>query len=202
MSILKPMENEKYLRALEAAKNVFLRYGFRRVTMQDIANEAGISRPALYLLLPNKEEAFKATIQQVTSDSMAAIRAGLPAKATAGEKLRFAFEIWTVGPFQIMQSSPDAKDLVNCGQDFACDVLAKISADFESLLIEILKPLVARDKPAILPPAQIAHLLASAIHGFKDAAASVAELRKLIHGLIALTLAALQTPKRGPQSAK
>src|SRR5271156_1775695 len=152
MSILKPMESEKYLRALEAAKNVFLRYGFRRVTMQDIANEAGISRPALYLLLPNKEEAFKATIQQVTAESMAAIRAGLPAQVTAEEKLRFAFEIWTVRPFQIMQSSPDAKDLVNCGQDFACDVLARISSDFESLLTEILKPLVARDKPAILPP--------------------------------------------------
>jgi AcrR family transcriptional regulator len=185
------MESEKYLRVLEAAKTVFLRYGFKRVTMQDIADEAGISRPALYLLLPNKEEAFKASIQNVSAASMAEIRAGLPTISDEEAKLRFVFEIWTVRPFQLMLSSPDAKDLVHCGQDFAGHIFAQVASEFESLLTEILKPLAALNRPAILPAAQIAHLLAASIHGYKDAARSVDELRQMIHGLIKLTLAAL-----------
>ncbi len=38
------METDKETRVIEAAKRVFVRYGFRRVTMQDIAEEAGILR--------------------------------------------------------------------------------------------------------------------------------------------------------------
>lgn len=185
------MENEKKLRVIEAAKRVFLRYGFRRVTMQDVAEEAGISRPALYLIFLNKEEVFKATIQEVTAQSMEIIRRELPTLSTIEQKLNSMFEIWTVQPFEIMLKSPDAKDLVHCGHDFAADVLAQISAGFESLLTEVLQPVVAADRQAILPTSEIAHLLAASIHGYKDSARSADELRTLIRNLITLTLAAL-----------
>ena len=190
------MKSEKDLRVLEAAKTVFLRHGFRRVTMQDIADQAGISRPALYLILPNKEEVFKATIQLVTSEIMKAIREGLSARSTVEDKLRFAFEIWSVQTFQLMLNSPDAEDLFYCGQDFASDTLAQITSRFESLLVEILKPLADSVKP-VLPAKQIAHLLAASTHGFKEEAKSVDEMRAMIHGLISLTIAALQ-PRSKP----
>jgi AcrR family transcriptional regulator len=188
------MEGEKYLRVLEAARTVFLRYGYRRVTMQDIADEAGISRPALYLVLPNKEEVFRAAMKQLTAESMAAIRAGLPALPDVEERLRFTFEIWTVQPFQLMLSSPDAKDLVHCGQDFASDILNQVAVEFEALLVEILTPLLDDGQSSVLPLTEIAHLLSASIHGYKEAAESVEQLRKMIHGLISLTLAALKPP--------
>ena len=189
------MEGEKYLRVLEAARTVFLRYGYRRVTMQDIADEAGISRPALYLVLPNKEEVFRAAMKQLTAESMAAIRAGLPALPDVEERLRFTFEIWTVQPFQLMLSSPDAKDLVHCGQDFASDILNQVAVEFEALLVEILTPLLDDGQSSVLPLTEIAHLLSASIHGYKEAAESVEQLRKMIHGLISLTLAALKPPQ-------
>ncbi len=43
----------------EAAATVFAQYGFRRTTMNDIAQAAGISRPALYLMFANKENLFQ-----------------------------------------------------------------------------------------------------------------------------------------------
>ena len=45
---------------LQAALAVFARYGFKRATMEDVASEAGISRPALYQSYENKAAIFAA----------------------------------------------------------------------------------------------------------------------------------------------
>ena len=50
---------EKREAVFEAASEVFSRYGFRRTSMNDIAEAAGISRPALYLMFDNKEDLFR-----------------------------------------------------------------------------------------------------------------------------------------------
>lgn len=195
------MESGKETRVMEAAKRVFLRYGFRRVTMQDIAVEAGISRPALYLLYPNKDQIFLAAIREFTAGSMRAIREGIALQATVAGKLQFAFEIWTVEPFKLMQDSPDAKDLIECGHGFAKATFDEIYAGFEAVLVEILQPVAesGSNGDGSLPSVtEVAHLLVSATHGFKESAASVAELRSLVAGLIALTLAALQKPAPAP----
>ena len=39
---------------------VFLAYGYSRVTMDDIARAAEVSRPALYLLFRNKADIYRA----------------------------------------------------------------------------------------------------------------------------------------------
>jgi AcrR family transcriptional regulator len=202
MSILKQgkkkikMEIEKETRVLEATKRVFLRYGYRRVTMQDIADEAGISRPALYLIFSNKEEAFLAAIRDFTASSMKIILEGIGHQATVEAKLQFAFEIWTVKPFELMLDSPDAKDLIECGHGFAKATFDQIFADFEVVIAATLAPMAdrsrkTRTKESNLSAAQIAHLIVAATHGFKESASSVAELRSMISGLITLTLAAI-----------
>ncbi|HTF32304.1 MAG TPA: helix-turn-helix domain-containing protein [Myxococcota bacterium] len=51
---------EKELLIVAAAFERFARYGFRRTSLGDIAREAGISRPAVYLHFPNKQAIFRA----------------------------------------------------------------------------------------------------------------------------------------------
>lgn len=191
------METEKEARVLEATKRVFLRYGYRRVTMQDIADEAGISRPALYLIFPNKEEAFLAALRDFTSTSMRIIEEGVAQQPTVEAKLQFAFEVWTVKPFELMLESPDAKDLIECGHGFARVTFERIYADFEAVIAAILKPLAGVSRKhsargAELTETQVAHLIVAATHGFKESAHSAAELREMISGLIALTLFAMR----------
>ena len=53
------MASDKKSRILAAARDVFIRYGYKRVTMGDIAKAAGMSRPALYLVFQCKPEIFK-----------------------------------------------------------------------------------------------------------------------------------------------
>src|ERR1700739_1109236 len=42
-----------------AATQVFLRYGFKKTSMDDLARAAGLSRQGLYLHFPTKEALFK-----------------------------------------------------------------------------------------------------------------------------------------------
>lgn len=191
------MESDKISRVLEAARAVFLRYGFRRVTMQDIADEVGISRPALYLVFSNKEEVFLAAIRDLSAEMIRGIREGLPAHLTIENKLRFAFEIWSIQTYAVMQTSPDARDLIECVHGFARQTSNEMNADFEGVLVEIFAPLVScslksADGLSDLDLAQTARLLAASAHGFKDAATSVDDLRRMVHGLITLTVVALR----------
>lgn len=106
----------------------------------------------------------------------------------------FAFEIWTVRGFELVQASPDAKDLLESSYEFATEVTNKAASDFIAFLAELLEPLVLRQRRIRLSAVQIAHLLTTAMPGFKASAKNAGELRDLIAGLIDILLASLHAP--------
>ncbi len=57
-------------RVLDAAKTVFARYGFRKASMEDIAREAGVSRPALYQWFGNKKAVFQALAEAIAAEAL------------------------------------------------------------------------------------------------------------------------------------
>ena len=65
--------------AVEAATAAFTRFGYAKTTMGDIAAEAGISRPALYLLFPDKQAIFARVIERMDRNKLKEIRDALPA---------------------------------------------------------------------------------------------------------------------------
>jgi len=62
---------------IEAAMGVFLRYGFKKTSMDDLAQAAGISRQGLYLHFPTKESLFKAMVAQMVETLRSAARGAL-----------------------------------------------------------------------------------------------------------------------------
>lgn len=66
-------------------------YGFRRAAMEDIAKEAGISRPAIYQVFRNKDDVFVSCLDMVIEDAFeqadAAIVDVTGAKAQVGAYL-------------------------------------------------------------------------------------------------------------------
>lgn len=51
----------------EAATDVFLRYGFRKTSMDDLATAAGLSRQGLYLHFKTKEALFHAALRRMVA---------------------------------------------------------------------------------------------------------------------------------------
>jgi len=186
------MRDAKKTKVLEAAQTVFFRYGFRRATMGDLASAAGISRPALYLLYCNKEEVFAAVLQAFMTRALAEIHEGLAARPSAEEKLRFAFEVWAVRPFGLLMATPDAKELIDCGLEFARKAIDQATAAFEAELSTILEPLHAEASAPLLAPDQIARILTRAVHGFKESAQTPAALQVMIDGLLGMVLGSLR----------
>ena len=64
----------------------------------------------------------------------------MEALATRHEKIKYAFEIWTVRPFEMMAMSPEAKELVECSFDFAQAALKQGYQQFEATIAPVLAP--------------------------------------------------------------
>lgn len=188
------MMTEKELKVIEAAQPLLLRYGFARITMNDIAVATGISRPALYLVFANKEEIFLAVFKHGAEQILAEIAETLPTLETVEDKLHFAFDRWIVQPYLMMIQSPDARELVDCTFAFVQEEMARQYAEFEALLAGIIEPLVRKHSSTEMSPAQLAHLLIGAVTGFKKIARDVDELQQLIRGQLSILLAALGAP--------
>jgi len=183
------MSEVKKNKILTAARSVFLRYGFRRVTMNDIAQAAGVSRPALYLLFKSKEEIFIGVYRQWVDETLAEVERAMATATTSPKKMERAFEIWAVRPFEVMINSPEAKELMECSLGFAQDSLSQGYRKFELVIVPVLATLTQRhSSQASMAPERIAHVLASAVRGFKQTATTHTELRRLIKELLTLSL--------------
>ena len=55
-------------RVLDAAKDLFLHYGFDKTTINDIASQAGVSKSTIYLRWNKKEELFDTLIWRESKD--------------------------------------------------------------------------------------------------------------------------------------
>ena len=104
---------------LTAAFDVFRQYGFRRATMEDIAQAAGMSRAALYLHYRNKQDIFQSLVQVYFDTTYAEIARILARTLPVTETLSAAFAAQGGPIMQALLSSPhgaefiDAKTLVN-----------------------------------------------------------------------------------------
>lgn len=179
-------------KVLAAAESCFIRYGFRKTTMSDIASAAEISRPALYLMYNSKESIFRDVVGNIFDTMLLEIRDGMNRYQGPSEQLQVAFEVWCVRPFEIVQNAPDAADLLENSRQLSTEAWNRGIADFEALIAQVLGT-VQGDKhgPAGPSTARVAHLLASAVLGLKESAGSVAELRVMIQDLIDLVVSGL-----------
>jgi AcrR family transcriptional regulator len=71
-------------RILNAAMDVFRRHGFRRSSIEQAAEAAGLTRQALYHHFKSKEALFRAVIERVHESAMAAEMAAANAEEKAG----------------------------------------------------------------------------------------------------------------------
>ncbi|CUT12722.1 Transcriptional regulator TetR family [Bradyrhizobium sp.] len=74
--------HDRRSRILEGARAAFLRFGFQRASMADIAAGAGVSRTALYHYFPGKEEVLVAVVDELHARSLSEATKVLEASKT------------------------------------------------------------------------------------------------------------------------
>jgi AcrR family transcriptional regulator len=191
-----PSERSRPQQVIHAAIDVFLRYGYARATMADIAKAAGLTRPTLYLSFPDKESIFRAVIETMVEIKFTAIRDGVARRAGFDAKLQFACETWGAEGFEMVLANPDAKDMFDIG---FTPVLKSYLA-FEHLLTDIIRKPVEQAGLSV-KAADVARLIVFGMKGFKDIAKDGKEMRKMIAAQTAVVTAALrpsQSERGGP----
>lgn len=153
-----------------AARDVFIRYGFARTTMGDIAAAAGIARPTLYLSFPQKQDIFGAVIDLLVAQKLAQLAEELPQQPDLGARLRHACLSWGMAGYDLVQANPDAKDLF----DLSFAPVREGHARFADMLSALL------DKGGCHTPQATAQMISAAIKGFKAVATDRDELARMI----------------------
>lgn len=75
-------------RIFRAAGHLFGRVGFRKTTITDIAEAAGIGKATVYLYFQDKKDLFASLVQKETATLIEQIRAAVDAEQTVGRRLR------------------------------------------------------------------------------------------------------------------
>jgi AcrR family transcriptional regulator len=180
--------NERRNRLIKAASDVFLRYGYARATLGDIALEAKLHRPNLYALFPGgKDELFEVVLLNLVETEVARYRRETAKMRTLRQKLLHCVEHWTMGGFRIVEASPDARDAFN----MAYPAVRKMYEVLVCFYAELLEDSVAASTLK-MSSEQLARLLVFSVRGVKDLAMDADTMHELLTLEVDLFLAALR----------
>jgi AcrR family transcriptional regulator len=156
---------------LESAFKVFLAYGFRRTTMADIADAAGISRPALYLEFKNKADIYRAGFLAMLDRTFRSVDAALEGDGPLCQRLIAALDAGVVAPLRRLQQSPHGAELFEVKQEIAGDLGQDWNAVLERSLGRALADAKAKSEIDLqnccLGTEDLARLIVSSAEGIK-----------------------------------
>ena len=184
-------------RFLDAGTRVFARHGYAGASMERVAEEAGLSRAALYKHFANKEELFLAAAGSLHQDALDA------AEVVAARARRS-----TVAPSKVildvmlarhrryaeqLGASPHAAELAE-ESSRRCGALVRSNQErFRTHLAELIAAYAAEGRLRLktgVSPAALADMLIAAEKGLKSGAASIPVRYEAAFGLMARTILA------------
>lgn len=136
---MKEKSFEKCDYILKVALTTFLRYGFKKTSMDDIAKAAGITRQGLYFHFQNKDEIFAASIKKALNDNMQAAIVALNDDSSVLENKIFnALDAWFGGYVGLFGSETSDWDF-HCERILGNDIANSDSQFYQRLKEAIIK---------------------------------------------------------------
>ncbi len=167
-------QDERRKRILDCALEVVLRYGYQRMTMDDVAKACGMSRPALYLQFKNKGEVYRAIGVDMLSQTLESARQALEGEGTVESRIFRAIKIGILDPTEMLLATPHGSELLDMKHQLAGDLIKDWHTKKAAMLAAALDESgVANTKG--LTGLQLAHILLDGIDGLKLRAATAQE---------------------------
>ena len=191
-------------RILSAAENVFARFGYRRASMSQIAEEAGLTRQALYHHYAGKEALFRAVVEQLHELAYEAEAAAGFEQEQAGAGLADVLAAQIGARFRYLlecvEQSPQAEELLSEHQLQTRDLYQSFVEHNAELRAETIDRVCARQGICLqqgMTPRELARCIQLAIRGLNDLrldASVLHELDRMVRLLVAGAIASA-TPK-------
>lgn len=157
---------------LQAAGAVFLRYGLKKTSMDDLARAAGLSRQGLYLYFQTKEELFRAVVLELIAATRAASKAAL-ASETADVESRVLGAFDAAHGQGLGKIESEHKDeLFAAAEKFVGDAVNESEQSLVNDVARVLRTsgIAAHWKDAGLSATELAQTLYAASKGLKHTA--------------------------------
>ncbi len=180
---------------LDGAFAVFLRYGFQRTTMDDVAKECGVSRPALYLLFKNKTDIFQALASVMFEKMNAGAQRALSGEGSLEERMYSCLRLGILDATEELIASPHGAELMDMKHAISADVYGSWRRNMHDLVSKALEVESCNQNnlPTLkgLTAGELANILLDGLEGLKSRAKSREErdaaakaLVKLISGAV------------------
>ena len=173
---------------LQAALSVVLRYGYNRATMDDIAKECGISRPALYQFFKNKQEIYRATTSDMCDLTIEILKEELAKPGHPREVLFNGLQRGLLDMMAQLAGTTHGSELLDLKSDLSEDIIANFVQRMIAVLTGHFEP-IAKD-PA-LPAVMMATNLVLWIEGMKTQISDPTGQSAALKGFLMMQFAAL-----------
>lgn len=185
---------------LRAALTRFSNYGYKRTSLNDIADEAGLSRPTLYSYFKNKEAILRGVSQGLHDATIVNIEKALMADTDLQTRLEQCFWAWSEPFMRILFGSLHGAELMGASSAMACDISADARLRFQALLEKHLRK-ANRDghialKTAGLTIEQAAEFLILALNGLSSDDVDEQKYKKRLATLVRVFLTATSSTGR------
>lgn len=173
---------------LDAAFRRFARYGYRRTSLGDIAEEVGLSRPALYHYFRNKEDVFRALSQRINAGVVTAVAEAAQQPGLSIEDRLYAVLAARVGwAFDLLHASEHGRELIDEKNRLCGPTSAETNARFAAVIAAVLERAAARGEIALdrleMSPAEAAAFLVACLEGLVEGVADEATARRRLRAL-------------------
>lgn len=164
-------------RILDAAERLLGRFGYRKMTVDDIAAEAGIGKGTVYLSFPSKEEVVLSTVDRIVARVCAAMEEKAGRDASAPDRLRAMLRSRVLVRFEAVSAySASLNDLLS---SVRAALLARRVQHFEQEIGVLARVIAGGQQDGELTagaPRRIARALVLATNSFLPYALSPDEL--------------------------
>ncbi|HYB11997.1 MAG TPA: helix-turn-helix domain-containing protein [Myxococcota bacterium] len=168
--------SEKELLIVAAAFGRFARYGFRRTSLGDIAREAGISRPAVYLHFPNKQAIFRAAARVMHERALRAAASAALAPGGIEKRIAQILEAKLGSFFEIAHGSAHVGEILDENSRLCGDISEAARRRYLKILRGVIDAAVRRGelRPAAagLGTVAAAELIVDSAKGLETAGAA------------------------------
>jgi len=204
-----PAQAEPQDRILDAAMRVFRRHGFRRSSIEQAAEEAGLTRQALYHHFSSKEALFRAVITRLYESALAAEIAAAEAEEDAGHDLGEILVAEVSGRLRLLltslEGSPHTEELFSEHLAQTPDLYQLYASRYAEQVATTITRVCRKQDLTLdrgMTPRALARLIEMAVHGTKSAYPSMlpadAFLKDLGVMLRTLVVGAVVPPMKQP----
>jgi AcrR family transcriptional regulator len=182
--------DEKKQHIMTAAAEVFTRYGFKKASMQDIADAAMMSRAALYLHFRNKDDLFRSLMTWHQGEALKAAEVSFLSSRPFILRMENALTDFTVTIMAPVKASTHGLELFEANMMLAGDINAATSLHLRALIENAVKTAISQGEISLsaigLSAEALADLLYVCLDGIKKAPNGLEKLDQRLAALMRL----------------